>query len=255
VTTATGLHVAYPELRRNAREVLRGAGLPLPLANEAAEALAWTEAALGGAIAFLGTAAEPDDPHATIADDGAGAVVACGGASLLALGGRIAEYAVALASEHDVGRVAIRDTCGAGFLPFVTREIATHGLAVVARAAAANGPAYLAVAGEAAAPDYKTVARGAGVAATLAVTGGEDAWRPEPCEVELACGRKPLAALEGELAADPLDDATADPDCERRVERAIADGLTISAEDRQTLAAFVGRLRVPSSERSRSQAG
>jgi hypothetical protein len=241
----TPVRVAYPELRRTAREALRGAGLPLAQADEAADMLVWTEAASGGGLAFVrsGALAKPVRPR--LSDEGT--LVDCGGASLLAVGLRIADYALAAAQQGQPLRLAVHDTTGAEFLPYTARHAARLGCSVIAAYADVGGGGALSLLVEAQSGDRPRLA---------VWRDGDHAPSPADGRVTFVCGRAPISVLRRHgRVPDPPPDVPADIAWDARAADALARGLDVASEDYAAFTACSSLLRVPTSERSRAQAG
>jgi len=131
--TATTFRRAFPELRRTAPDVLRMAGVPLALADEGADLLIWTEAAVGGALAFLRERRHERSGSPAVrslTDAGDHVVVDLGGVSLLEMGLRAFDFACARAASGAAGMAVLRDTAGPQFLPYLARRCAQRGYAV-----------------------------------------------------------------------------------------------------------------------------
>lgn len=242
----TPVHVAYPELRRMAPEALRVAGLPLALADEAADLLAWTEAAVGGGLAFVRTGehARGDGSAVEVVRTEAGAAVLdCGGTSLLEIGLRVVDFACAGAPAR---AVLVRNTCGPQFLPYLVRRCALRGYATEARYAGPRFPGRrsrsVGRAEAAAGPD--------GLQLAVWPDEGRDGYNLDGTRDGL--GAVVVTCRRGEGSVDA---AGADGACEARAAEAVRRGMDVDDADYRAFSALAVQIRVPTSERSRAQAG
>lgn len=120
------IEIAVPELRRYAPDMLRVLGVPIGLADEVADTLVWTEAAVGGAVRFVQANRArllwTPRPRLRVVSEEANESVldACGG-SLLEFGTRILHYV--LVRFDDTGSrgvtVHVDQTYGQSFLPYL----------------------------------------------------------------------------------------------------------------------------------------
>jgi hypothetical protein len=283
---ADGVHVSLPELRRIGPDALRGAGLPLAQADEAALMVTWTEAAIGGALAEVGAlrGRPPSTPGglAIRTVDAGTVLVDAGGRGLLELGVRIADFACAEAAARPGARVVVRDTSGARFVPYLVRRCAFLGYRAVGRyvAGAPDADAPSAAAAWPREPargrDRRLVvvrAPGAQSARAHALAAIDDDLHDllggDADGLVLSCDR-PTAAGADRSAGDDLGsgasrvardaarlaaEAGADAASEARFVTALRDGLVVDAAHHAAFTALAAAIRVPTSERSRAQAG
>jgi hypothetical protein len=282
-----GVHVSLPELRRIGPDALRGAGLHLAQADEAALMVTWTEAAIGGALAEAGALRErpPSSPGRLAirtADTGA-VVVDAGGRGLLELGVRMADFACAEAAARPGTRVVVRGTSGARFVPYLVRRCGFLGYRAVGRyvPSATDADAPWAAAAWPREPargrDRRLVvvraprAESARAHALAAIDDGlHDLLDGDVAGLVLCCDRPTAAGADrsaggddaataasrvarvaARLAADP----GADAESEARFVTALRDGIVVDAAHHAAFTALAAAIRVPTSERSRAQAG
>jgi hypothetical protein len=221
--TATTVHASYAELRRMAPDALRMAGMTLAQADEAAEMLAWTVASGAGTLEHLRAGATGRAPR--LVGDRA---VDLGGASLLEHGLRVLDFVCA-----EEACVRVEHARGAELAGYLARRGALRGYAVVAGAFAAwpreDGSAVHLVEGV---PAERRVAE---LAARAAELGG----------LVFAARR-----VRGPLGPVPVLGQLAD-----RVRSAVDNGLELEPDELAVLTGLAAALRVPSSQRSRTQAG
>jgi hypothetical protein len=221
--SVTTVHASFAELRRIAPDALRMAGLPLSQADEAAEMLAWTIASGADGLGHVRDAAL-----------GAGAPRLTGprtvdlqGASLLELGMRIVDFACS-----DAGVLRVERAEGLIFLPYLARRGALRGYVVAA---------------------------GSVVAWPLADRSGVRLVEGEPDDAVAAQVARQAAGdglvLATRRVTAPLGAVPVHGEAEARVARTIAEGLELAPDDLAVLTGLAAMLRVPSSERSRTQAG
>jgi hypothetical protein len=290
------LHVAYPELVRMAPDALRAAGFSVAQADEAAEALAWTEAATGRALAFLRAEHVPDSRTpfggARPRRNGPKAAVNLDGASLLETGSRLFDLACALTSGGAAGQVLGWNVRGAVFVPYLAQRVATRGYELTVRFLGRSTPSE----GDVAVAQVATRIPRAGGRSELLVMSPEAAHVDHPAmerpEQETWAGLLasalgvPRVRAAEELSAGvagsgavlidcspicqpgatveevesplrpPYERADGvDRDYHERVDHALRTGLRVRAEDYSTFTSLYRSMRVPTSERSRMQAG
>lgn len=227
------VRVGYPELRRIVPDALRSVGVPATITAEAAELTTWTEAATGTGIESL------LDLHGggceLTAVEVSQGTIALGGQSLVLLGVRIAEYA-ALASA-DPTTLRLTGARHPGVLPYLSAFLARRGLCSALSVVGGDGRDRAVVWGS---PDHV----GGGVFVDRAFL---ESVRRDPrvrADAVLSVSRDPMP----ETAADVEDVTSA-------VDRCREQGILVDPDKYRALLAASASLRVPNSERSRSQAG
>lgn len=277
--------MSLPEMRRIGPDALRSAGLHLAQADEASLMVVWTEAAVGGALEAVAAHAAATASRGAIAVEtrpAGGAVVDAGGRGLLELGVRIADFACAEAGARPGAPVVVRSTSGACFVPYLLRRCAAKGYRAVARYVPGPGTnAAPAVWAAAACP--RPAAGGAGRLVILRTQPAEPpvaagavdgellrATHPGLDVVLIACDRPPAADGQEALGAcEPPHGAShveenarrlsASPDADARGEarfrEAMRTGLDVDAGHWRAFTALAAQIRIPTSERSRAQAG
>lgn len=240
------MRVSYGEMRRAAVDALRGLGLSFGQAEDAVEALLVTQAAFGrgyGLIRLAEAARDDSRPRPAPESTGKGQErIDLRGATLLPWAERIADL---LRARHAAGdrsyRPEVVDTAGGWVLPQIARRLALAGIASRIEWAAPQGGH----------PDE---------AGSFLCFGGL-AGRP-PGQVMLAPWQAPAGAggragiVTGPEAASPPPPGARMVDLDAALAGFIAEGLPVdAAEHAQWFAEIAARVRLPTSERSRTQAG
>ncbi|MPZ63273.1 MAG: hypothetical protein GEU93_18705 [Propionibacteriales bacterium] len=215
------VRVAVPELRRMAPDVVRILGLPLGQADETAEMVAWTEAAVGGALRFIhenrARLLWSPRPRVTLVTRRSHeSTLDAGGGSLLEFGVRIADFACAEASSFGHARVVVRKTYGSVFVPYLA---------------------------------WRARRLGCGLAVRQPGTGGAGARADASPE-----GLFDLELL-AECATGESDPPDADPSLRSRHDASVREGVAVAPEDFRSFVQLFEMLRAPTSERSRTHAG
>src|SRR5262245_16797776 len=133
--SASYVRLAVPEIRRMAPDALRMLGLPMGQAEEASEAVVWTEAVVGGALRFLRLHSARllwvPRPRVALYRQGRSAwLVDARGGSLLEFGRRITDFARCEASSATPVTLRVRNTYGAVFVPYLISRVNEHGISV-----------------------------------------------------------------------------------------------------------------------------
>jgi hypothetical protein len=272
------MHVSFAEFMRVAPDVLRMlGGYPYLQADDAVEGLLVTHAALSRGYTVV-RAADALGSNASsrpaVAPDALGDRVVLKGIPLALYAARVADLAIARA-EPKPRRVLVEGVTGAWLAPYIASRIAAGGLAALLRwrpddetsdeppaalIAAPPGSTSLWIAssrnwappGEVAPAMGKKVALDPDFATLLDIPRGSlavAAWPAAPADAIAALASGGYAALEGEGGRLEKIDVAA------RMARWIERGHEASDDDHAAWSMIARRLRLPTSERSRNQAG
>jgi hypothetical protein len=133
VSETAYMEVAVPELRRYAPDLLRVFGVPIGHADEVADTLVWTEAAVGGAASFIREQRArlfwtPRPRLLVVSEEANVCVIDARGGSLLEFGTRIIDYLVARVRVNGRTTVRVEQTYGDVFIPYLTHLAANRGV-------------------------------------------------------------------------------------------------------------------------------
>ncbi|NIF55715.1 MULTISPECIES: hypothetical protein [Burkholderiaceae] len=271
------LRLSYPELARTTPEMLRACGFSVGQADDAAEMILLTEALSGDAYRYLldskGTTLNAAlRPRVLHEEDGQYRIDGAG-LSLLQIGPRLVDLACGEASRSGCALMIVSRTDGAQFAPYLARRAALHGYRAVLcmSGPGAQRPVVAEPDGEGRKPIVYAGMEHAsndGVAAStpslmerlgqfLALhsdaTAGHNGW------VAIAVER--IVQGDGKHPAPVSRDADADTEAVQRIDmdkaldQALRHGVTMEASTFSRLGELLVSLRVPTSERSRRQAG
>jgi hypothetical protein len=267
----TTLTLSYPELARSTPEMFRACGFSVGQADDAAEMVLLTEVLGSDAYRYLlenkgSTLNAVLRPHVVHAEDAQYRIDGAG-LSLLQIGPRLIDLACGEASRSGCAFMVVHHTDGALFAPYLARRAARHGYRVVLRVVGLA--ASRAVAAE---PDHSgrepAVYVGAGSASgdypddtrslmdrlhrflvLHADATGDDGWAAIAVErVEPGDESRVQQAPSEAIAAQRID-------FDGALQHALRHGLTMDASTFARLGELLVSLRVPTSERSRRQAG
>lgn len=285
------MHVSYGELVRVCPEAIRMTGFTYGQADDAVEGIVWSECVLGRGYDLLRMA---DDrragkqwpkPRLEVQTDTAR--VALSGLPAYGFAARLADLAAELAesSNRNVGRVNAHGAFGGWIVPYIVYRLSRRGLraAVLWRPSSPlnvdEAPAMLMLADPttpgAAVPALSVIAAVLLPNAEQAVSPEmtvplnlvrsiDAADQPASDESVIAIAAMPDSASADMLEAVPLSHAldelglvgaAASLDASERVSAAVNRGLSVSPEKHAFLNALSQRIRMPNTERSKSQAG
>ncbi len=233
---------AVREIERLAQDALRMMGVPFPAAERAMHAVTWAEAVHGRGLEFL--MAREADIRATaaavprlISESDDAAVIDAGGASLLTMGPPALDLATALARTCGVGEVRVTRSFGLMFAGELVHWAAGRGLGCVAicSAPATDDPFELH-------GSFSTT------------PGALLRFRKTPAQSD-AVAEMPTLILQcfapGHVESIPVDGE----DLNARFDAALRHGMKSPTAAFDHVAALALRIRQPTSERSRNQAG
>ncbi len=267
------MHVSYGEMARSAPEVLRMLGCPYGQADDAVEALLYTQAALGRGytlIKMTDAARTADWKPVTLTQQADGTyVVDMRGAPLLLYAARLSDLVVARSVPEAETRVHVRNTFGGWVVPYLGHRLARSGLSSTVRWSPPPRPSNL----EAPESLAVTMCPDEGKPIEVMVSPGEafQATPAEPASVPVGAfsaectsgsdfGTLSIVANEGRTRsspkAGPLIGTAGVLRLDELMNTFVANGAEVDAAEHA--AHYVGiaaRLRVLSSERSRAQAG
>lgn len=233
------IHVSYGELVRSATEAIRGLGFVFGQADDAAECFVWTECVVGKGFSLLRQADKHKPANGwqkprLVRREGPRADIVAHGSSLLTSAARVADFARAEAAAHGFCSVDIQGGFGAWAVPYIANRIAGGSFSCRAT--------WLRAADD----DDES---------------GSVVVRAQNQLVELRTLADPPSAEFNGLSLQvyghhqPDWDLTTAISPSLKVARAIDDGFEIDRATFAIMGSLTGRLRVPSSDRSRNQAG
>jgi len=270
------IHVSYGELVRSATEGIRGLGFPFGQADDAAEAFVWTQSVTGHGYDILKIAdiRRPKDgwPRHTLSRDGHYIEIRLNGLPILPLALRVADLATSIARRVGEAHLALTDGFGGWIIHYIVWRLAERGLNTVG--------SWFAGSVESLEPSRQVVAAFGGNSGgdttlfKLPLNSGSDVVLPHAQlaahplslnnRLSISCGKPGFSVAIDRFFAEhfpggrPLSNApvqwkTLLP--RQQLQEMIANGATVAAENHAHLISLCSRLRVPSSERSRRQAG
>ncbi|WP_233836637.1 hypothetical protein [Paraburkholderia sp. ZP32-5] len=268
------LTLSYPELARSTPEMFRACGFSVGQADDAAEMLLMTEVLGSDAYRYLlenkgSTLNAALRPHVEHAEDGQYRIDGAG-LSLLQIGPRLIDLACGEASRAGCAFMVVHRTDGALFAPYLARRAARHGYRAVLRVVGLA--ASRSVAAE---PDHAgrepSVYVGAGSAsgdypddtrslmdrlhrflALHADATSDDGWAAIAVERVERVERHDESGMQ----QAPREAVSAERiDFDAALQHALRHGMTMDAATFSRLGELLVSLRVPTSERSRRQAG
>lgn len=231
VVSHDAVRMGYPELRRVVPDVLRAVGVPAAITAEAAELVTWTEAATGTGVSSLLDLRRVYEMNTVQISE---RTIDLHGQSLILLGVRVAEY-VTINSDESIS-LKLNGALHPGVLPYLSALLARRGLRSMFSIVDAFHPRDViwgttGPAGETVLVDRRFLA----------------SLRHDPyglADVILTVHRSPLRGMSSEA-----EDVT------RKVRECQEHGIQIDSDQHRDLLAASASLRVPTSERSQSQAG
>lgn len=283
MTKGAMIHVPYAELARLAGDALRMHGLAVGHADDVAAGMLWTEAVLGRGYAASrqAEAIRPADgcwSRPSIEISGSIADVAFDGVPLLFYAARLSDFLASMLCGRDAAQLRAVGVVGGWTAPYMAHRLSACGFsaAVLWRGGddADQDPAALAVVGPGAggeiailsqSPAFSGVPLDRGRGADIADAGIE-CFNPHllaavKTGLAVAVSTAPLPGTPGDAAlrlADRIGFAFGQARslvASRRIGEAVAGGLQVRAEDHGFLSKLARRRWVPTSERSRGQAG
>lgn len=275
------MHVSYGELIRTMPEAIRMLGFTYSQADDSAESIIWTECVLGEGYELLRDA-DPSVAGAPVQTvkcngEGVGTVLSLGNRPAFAFAARIADLATVKAASDEASIIRVHGATGPAVAPFIAFRIARSGYGALVlwnpgpRHNTDDRRPMLIVAPPAGATigilrDCSFLTSPLrndlpfACARSISQAWYERATAPHPEDEILV-----LAARMADRSAGELDDLLAKAqstfgpveaiDVSERLERAIAEGLEVPPERHRILTRLTSRIRIPSSERSRAQAG
>jgi hypothetical protein len=286
------MHVSYAELIRIGPEAIRMTGFTFGQADDALEGIVWTECVLARGYDLLRMAnrRRPDGgwPRHAMEVNSAAATVEFPIAPAYAFAARLADLATDLATAAADGRAGMIEahgTFGGWIAPYIAYRLARNrrNAAVFWRPGrsvpADEAPAMLAVA-VAAGPDgdvapltfvpaglCPAAEKPAGPRATLprhvlGLIAAASGRRPGTSMLAIAASAesRPLQTIDFGSAADSftrlgLSGGAASVDASNRLRAAVDIGIEVAPENHDLLVGLSHRIRLPNTERSKSQAG
>jgi hypothetical protein len=278
----TLMKIPYAELSRTAGEALRMIGITIGQADDAAQGLIWTQTVLGLGCACARSADEsrPSGGWKSISiDDSAGPPkVSLAGNPLLFYANRIKDFVIAIATGQPAAQLSVSDTSGGWLCAYIAGGLAASGRSTVIRwrptgDISTEAPPALFVSGansdmivmlSAKSNQYPGTATPLPRAESASAEDIE-AFKPSwfgttSGELDIAVAARPLTdplAFAVRFAARINIEARAAVliATDERYRQAIETGLTITESDRRFLGMLTRRRLVPTSERSKRQAG
>ncbi|UWZ39707.1 hypothetical protein Drose_16700 [Dactylosporangium roseum] len=259
------IQVAYPELRRSMHDVLRALRIPSAMTSEVAELIVWTQAEFGCGIDIVRRLAarlsgEEGGTGLTGGADGTGpggfgglgatlhdGVVDLRGQSLAVMGMRLVDV-VAMAGAGPT-TLSIRNARDPMAAPYMCRSLAVRGFHVSCTVHDGVAPRTIVATTESGSPVVRVQRAESGWGIATPCAGPAGSIRSGGTGVSTLELRVSRHALLGTQAARNTDLVGSAADV------AMRGGMYVLATDYEALLALAARLRVATSERSRSQAG
>lgn len=233
------MHVSYGELVRSATEAIRGLGFVFGQADDAAECFVWTECVVGKGFSLLRQADKHKPANGwqklrLVRREGPRVDMVAHAAPLLTSAARVADFARAEAAVHGFCSVEIQGGFGGWAVPYIANRIAGGNF---------------------------------GCRATWlrAADDDDESGSIVVCAQNQQVGLKPLTdspnaefnglSLQVYGHHQPDWDLTTALSPSLKVARAIDVGFEVDQATFAIMGSLTGRLRVPSSDRSRNQAG
>lgn len=253
------MHLSFAELMRASSDALRGLGAPFGQADDAIECLVLTQCALGTGYALLHEAdsrrsaswSAPVLEHRSDRETG----IDLRGQSLLMAAARVADYG----ATRERGTVLrVENTFGHHALPYLAHRAAVQGTAIAAAWRGVEGSAgAIAVAiPRANGPVVHWASDVAAWAQVAGSMGGSTATSLPPAlhngELCIVVG---APGVDTDVGAFAADGATATLDFLEARRAALVQGLVVEEADHRFFQSLTKRIRIPTSERSRAQAG
>ena len=267
--------VSHSELVRTMQEGIRMLGFSYSQADDSAESVIWTECVFGQGYELLRDAGQdtmkPVGPVACQRDDKF-TTVTLGSRPAFAFAARIADLAIAGAATD--GSVVVKVSGGRGqpALPYIAARIARagyHAVAVWHSGSDDDAPSPVVAVAPA---NAKVLGLSSDKAALAGLTSRElslgtdptvsSNWQqalqeltPDISEVVVLAVKADAKSVKVKLdeAAPGFITKVVEPDA--LIDKAIRDGLEVDVTRHRILTGLTGKIRLPSSERSRAQAG
>lgn len=286
------MHVSYAELVRIAPEAIRMTGFTFGQADDAVEGIVWTECVLGHGYDLLRMAdqerpAQGWPPHSVTGIHSGVAAVELMNLPLFGFAARLADWARSVALESGgFGTIMASGAFGGWIAPYIAYRLAraNHDAAVLwlpgPTAPVGEAPATLALAAASAGPPEKTpllIAPGGAYGVTakrrspqggvpsrlLNAVAGATTRQAGSSVLVIATASLPRAgalvdfgsALDAVGCAALARATPASLDGSAELRRAIDIGIEVAPEDHRVLTLLSQRIRLPNTERSKSQAG
>lgn len=262
------MHISYGELVRTMPEGIRMLGYSYSQADDSAEAVIWTECVLARGYELLESNASAANAARRLGvlscrSDRSETVLNLGGRPLFAFAARAADVAIAQAGQAAGSLTRIVDVSGTDACAYVAHRVAradNDAVVVAQRAEAGAVDLYLAPCGGRWLGIGRCIAAADAVRA-LAALGLSQVDVPVASlatkDVLVWASKAPDRAgmLDGFRETAGLPASVEAIDVERRLGGAIREGLEVESRRHRILTSLTVKIRLPSSERSRAQAG